>query len=86
MQPATWMGCPECLHVWLSASDHLLMDEDDSEKRSRSWNVGKPSRAPPGPPANQRHKTTRGWLTPEQVRNMAFSEPRLGRGYNKDEV
>jgi DivIVA domain-containing protein len=87
MQPATWMGCPQFPLVWLSASDHLLMDEDDPEKRLAELErrLAEP-RAAGDPRANQRHKTPPGWLTPEQIRNMAFSEPRLVRGYNKDEV
>jgi DivIVA domain-containing protein len=62
------------------------MDEDDSEKRIAELERRQAEPRAAGTPANQRHKTTRGWLTPEQVRNMAFSEPRLGRGYNRDEV
>jgi DivIVA domain-containing protein len=41
----------------------------------------------PAPPASPSALTTGGWLTPDQVRNMAFSKPPLGGpGYNEAEV
>lgn len=66
----------------------LVMDQDDPEKRIAELErqlAG--ARAAGDPGANQGYKTTRGWLTPEQVRNVAFSKPPIGaRGYNEDEV
>ena len=56
------------------------MDQDDPEKRiaelERRLAEARSAANPPG-----------GWLTPEQVRNVPFSNPPLGkRGYNEDEV
>ena len=56
------------------------MDRDDPEKRiaelERQLAEARSAGNPPG-----------GWLTPEDVRNVAFSKPPLGkRGYNEDEV
>ena|ERR1700757_385011 len=56
------------------------MDWDDPEKRiaelERQLAEARSAGNPPGD-----------WLTPEQVRNVAFARPPLGkRGYNEDEV
>jgi DivIVA domain-containing protein len=61
------------------------MDADDPEKRiadlERQLAQPRPAAAQAGPPP------TGGWLTAEQVRNVAFSKPPIGkRGYNEDEV
>jgi len=62
------------------------MDRDDPEKR-----ISELERrlAEPRPAAKNWRSAlaTGGSLTPEQVRNVAFSKPPLGkRGYNEDEV
>jgi DivIVA domain-containing protein len=64
------------------------MEEDDPEERIRELERGLAEpRAASGTVANQRHETTRGWLTPERVRSTAFSKPPIGkRGYNEAEV
>jgi len=75
------------------------MDQDDPEKRiaelerqlaepraagDRSTNRVSQRGAPP---TGRSESTTGGRLTPEQVRNVAFSKPPLGkRGYNEDQV
>jgi DivIVA domain-containing protein len=56
------------------------MDQDDPEKRiaelERRLAEARSAANPPG-----------GWLTPEQVRNVPFSNPPLGkRGYNENDV
>ena len=75
------------------------MDQDDPERRiaelerqlaeqkRAGQERGAEVRGARDPRANQGYNTTRGWLTPEQVRNVAFAKPPLGeRGYNEDEV
>ena len=55
------------------------MDQDDPERRIAELErqLGEPRSAEP----------TGGGLTPEQVHNMAFSKPSIGkRGYNEEEV
>jgi DivIVA domain-containing protein len=60
------------------------MDSDDPEKRIADLER---QLAQPRPAAEPGAPTTGGWLTPEQVRNVAFSKPPIGkRGYNEDEV
>jgi DivIVA domain-containing protein len=90
--------------------DHLLMDQDDPEKRiadlerqlaearaARDFGANRgsqqgaftppPQAGFPPPPTGRSALTTGGGLTPEQVRNVAFSKPPIGgRGYNEDEV
>src|SRR5262249_11842592 len=64
--------------------DHFLMDEDDPEQRIAELERQLAERRGAGGPAGL---TTGGCLTPEQVHNMAFSKPPIGkRGYNEDEV
>jgi DivIVA domain-containing protein len=72
----------------------LLVDQDDPEKRIAELERQlaelerqlAEARAAGDPGANQ-GLTTGGRLTPEQVRNVAFSKPPTGkRGYNEDEV
>lgn len=64
------------------------MDEQDPEKRIAELErrlAGTSGSSDPG--ANQAYRTTHGWLTPEQVRSVAFAKPPIGqRGYNEDEV
>jgi DivIVA domain-containing protein len=61
------------------------MDQDDPEKRIADLERQlAEARAAGGPGANQ---TTGSRLTPEQVRDVAFSKPPIGkRGYNENEV
>jgi DivIVA domain-containing protein len=72
------------------------MDWDDPEKRiaDLEHQLAEP-RAPGDPGARQGYvgkayrsgSSTGARLTPEQVRNVAFSKPRIGsRGYDEDEV
>jgi DivIVA domain-containing protein len=72
----------------------LLVDQDDPEKRIAELERQlaelerqlAEARAAGDPGANQ-GLTTGSRLTPEQVRNVAFSKPPTGkRGYNEDEV
>ena len=67
---------------------HLLMDQDDPEKRIAELERQLAEAHAAGDPnAGQRYQPTGGRLTPEQVRTMAFSKPPIGmRGYNEDEV
>ncbi len=68
------------------------MDHDDPEKRIAELerrlaeaHAAADRRANQSP--RQGAPTTGGFLTPEQVRNVAFSKPPMGkRGYNEDEV
>jgi DivIVA domain-containing protein len=64
------------------------MDEDDPEKRIAELERRlAQERDAVDPRANQASGTSGGWLTSEQVRDVAFSKPRAGkRGYNEDEV
>jgi DivIVA domain-containing protein len=64
------------------------MGQDDPEKRIAELERQLAELRPAGEPgANQGSKTAGGCLTPEQVRNVAFSKPPLGkRGYNEAEV
>jgi DivIVA domain-containing protein len=67
------------------------MDYDDPEKRiaelERQLAERRRTTAEPGAADASGAPTTGGWLTAEQVRNMAFSKPPIGkRGYNEDEV
>ncbi len=60
--------------------DHLLMNDDDPEKRIAELERQQAERQRSAP-------ATGGSLTAEQVRNVAFSKPPVGRrGYNEDEV
>jgi DivIVA domain-containing protein len=77
------------------------MDQDDPEKRiaelerrlaeeyaARDPRANQSSQQGAfAPPAGRPASTTGGFLTPEQVRNVAFSKPPLGKcGYNEDQV
>ncbi len=75
--------------------DHLLTKEDDPEKRIAELErqLAEQKRVAGAPGVNLRYtghgypSTTGGRLTPEQVRNVAFSKPPVGkRGYHEDEV
>ncbi len=56
------------------------MDQDDAEKRIAELERQLAEVRGAGNPSG-------GWLTPEQVRNVAFGRPPRGkRGYNEDEV
>jgi DivIVA domain-containing protein len=64
------------------------MDEDDPETRiaELEHRMTEAHRAV-DPRAHQASDTSGGWLTPEQVREVAFSKPPVGkRGYNEDDV
>jgi DivIVA domain-containing protein len=76
--------CPARLPNW----DHLLMDQDDPEKRIAELERQlADARAAGDPGASRGYPATGGWLTPEQVHNMAFAKPPIGkRGYNEHEV
>src|SRR5262249_23994685 len=75
--------------------DHLLTNEDDPEKRiaelerqqaERQRMAGAPG-ANHGYTGHRSASTTGGGLSAEQVRNVAFSKPPIGkRGSNEDEV
>jgi DivIVA domain-containing protein len=84
------------LHPETDYCHRLLMDRDDPEKRIADLErqLAEP-RLAGDPGANQGYKmnarrpalTTGGWLTPDQVHNVAFAKPPVGkRGYNEDEV
>jgi DivIVA domain-containing protein len=64
------------------------MDEDDPETRIAELERRlTEDRGALGPRANQAIDASGGWLTPEQVRDVAFSKPPVGRrGYNEDDV
>jgi DivIVA domain-containing protein len=69
------------------------MDQDDPEKRIAELERQlAEARAAGDPGAGQGYESrstlsTGGWLTPEDVRNTAFSKPPIGkRGYNEVEV
>jgi DivIVA domain-containing protein len=59
------------------------MDQDDPEKRNAELERQMTEARPTG----DSNAATGDRLTPEQVRNMAFSKPPIGRrGYNEDQV
>jgi DivIVA domain-containing protein len=64
------------------------MDQDDPETRIAELERQlAEARTASDPNANHGYPTTRGGLTPEQVRNVAFAKPPIGKGgYNEDEV
>ena len=81
------LGVRDLLRARAGGWEHLLMYQDDPEKRIAELERRlAEARTPRGlaPPSDGRSAlTTGGGLTPEQVRNVAFSKPSLGeRGYH----
>jgi DivIVA domain-containing protein len=63
------------------------MEQDDAERRIAELERQLAEAVASGNPGQQPGLTTGNLLTPEQVRNTAFSRPPIGkRGYNEDEV
>jgi DivIVA domain-containing protein len=63
------------------------MEQDDAEKRIAELERQLADAVAHGNAGPQQRSTTGNRLTPEQVRNTAFSKPPIGkRGYNEDEV
>jgi DivIVA domain-containing protein len=66
---------------------HLIMEEDDPEKLIAEMERRLADAHPVGDPRTSHETTVSGGLTSDDVRNVAFSKPSIGkRGYNEDEV
>jgi DivIVA domain-containing protein len=73
---------------WPPSLHNSMMYQDDAGKRiSELERQLAEAHADGDPGANREYRTTGGWLTPEQVSNLAFAMPPRGqRGYREDEV
>jgi DivIVA domain-containing protein len=66
---------------------HLIMEEDDPEKLIAEMERQLAHAHPVPDPRTSHGTTVSGGLTYDDVRNVAFSKPPIGkRGYNEDEV
>jgi DivIVA domain-containing protein len=66
---------------------HLRMEQDDPEKRIAELERQLADAHPVGDPRVSHRTTLSGGFTSDDVRNVAFAKPPIGkRGYNEDEV